>query len=414
LRVVQRGKAALLARGSGRQVLLSRPKLVDERGMTVQEHSLRTNEQLFRIILGNLPGVIVSVVDEDLRVRLVEGEPVRATGLDPAELIGTSILDSFAPEDVPGIRGHYNAALDGVEGRYEFTSLVSGRDYEVHLVPLSDEDAVHSVVGLALDVTERKRLEAERLDDERRLQETQKLESLGVLAGGIAHEFNNLLVGILGYASLAAEVVGDDPNVRDMLAQIELAAQQAGELTQQMLAYSGKGRFVVEPVNLSETVEAMSRLVGTAIPKEVVLTYRFEVDLPSVESDVSQMRQVILSLVTNAAEAIGDERGEIVVSTGSVQADAAYLAEFALSDGLPGGEYVFLEVADTGAGMDAETQARLFEPFYTSKFTGRGLGLAAVLGIVRGHKGALRVRSELGRGSTFTLLFPTPAAAPRR
>ncbi|MDX6413631.1 MAG: two-component system, cell cycle sensor histidine kinase and response regulator CckA, partial [Gaiellaceae bacterium] len=213
--------------------------------MTVQEHSLRTNEQLFRIILGNVPGVIVSVVDEDLLVRLVEGEPVRAAGLDPAALIGTSILDSFAPEDVPGIRGHYNAALGGVEGRYEFTSLVSGRDYEVHLVPLSDEDAVHSVVGLALDVTERKRLEAERLDDERRLQETQKLESLGVLAGGIAHDFNNLLAGILGYASLAAEVVGDDSNVRDMLGQIELAAQQAGELTQQMLAYSGKGRFVV-------------------------------------------------------------------------------------------------------------------------------------------------------------------------
>lgn len=241
---------------------------------------------------------------------------------------------------------------------------------------------------------------------ERKLLETQKLESLGVLAGGIAHDFNNLLVAILGNASLALLDLPSNSPAYESIQQIEIAAQRAADLTRQMLAYAGKGRFIVERIDLNAVVKEMTSLLEVSIPKHVAVHYQLTTPLPEVEADVTQIRQVVMNLVVNAAEAIGEQAGAITVTTGIYQVDRSSSANASSLHDLVEGAYVYLAVSDTGTGMTVETQAQIFDPFFTTKFTGRGLGLAAVLGIARGHKGTVKVESEVGHGSTFTFLLP--------
>ncbi|MBV9746275.1 MAG: response regulator, partial [Acidobacteriia bacterium] len=264
-----------------------------------------------------------------------------------------------------------------------------------------------SWIGFILDLTERKKLE-------RKLFEKQKLESIGLLAGGIAHDFNNLLVGILGNASLAQEMLPESSGAAHALDSIVKCSQQAAHLTRQMLAYSGKGQFVVEAVNLPEVVQQTIPLLHSSIPGGVDVRLDLDRNVPAVEADASQMHQVVMNLVLNAAEAIGEERGVMIVRTGRRYLDRGEI-HHELDDALiDPGEYVFLEVRDSGCGMDEATKARIFDPFFTTKFTGRGLGLAAVAGIVRGHKGAIRVVSSPGHGSSFTVYFPAAPAPVRQ
>ncbi len=249
------------------------------------------------------------------------------------------------------------------------------------------------------DVTDQRNLE-------RQMLHSQKLESLGVLAGGIAHDFNNLLAGVLGNADLALADLEPCSPARESLAGISQAARRASELCRQLLAYSGKGRFQVQPIDLAELVHEMGQLLTISISKKAVLKYHFAPDLPSIEADATQIRQVIMNLILNASEAIGEQSGVISLSTGAARYDAEYLAGAYCAEQITPGEFVYLEVSDTGHGMDRPTQDRIFDPFFSTKFTGRGLGLAAVLGIVRGHRGAIRVYSEPERGTMFKLLFP--------
>jgi CheY-like chemotaxis protein len=193
------------------------------------------------------------------------------------------------------------------------------------------------------------------------------------------------------------------------LAEIEAATSRAAELTSQMLAYSGKGRFTLQPVNLSRVGEEIANLLETVIPKKTAIQFNLPSDLPAIEGDPAQIRQVAMNVITNASEAIGEGGGAIKIGTGVVDADRTYLSGTYFDDHLPAGRYVYLEVSDTGCGMSVETQAKIFDPFFTTKFIGRGLGLAAVIGIVRAHHGALKVSSQLGAGSTFRLLFPGAA-----
>jgi CheY-like chemotaxis protein len=186
---------------------------------------------------------------------------------------------------------------------------------------------------------------------------------------------------------------------------------RAADLCKQMLAYSGRGRFDVRKLDLGLFVEQTAQILQISISKKCVLRFDLKPDLPPIEVDATQIQQVIMNLVINASEAIGDRNGVISISTGLIRVDRAYLAATLIDSDLPEGEYIFLEVSDTGSGMSPEVRERIFDPFFTTKFTGRGLGLAAVLGIVRGHKGALKVYSELGRGTTFKLLFPAAAGA---
>jgi PAS domain S-box-containing protein len=260
---------------------------------------------------------------------------------------------------------------------------------------------------IARDVTGRKELE-------RLLLQKDKLESLGLLAGGIAHDFNNLLVGMLGNASLAIETISTSNPARTMLKDVVMAAETAANLTRQLLAYAGKGRFVIEPVDLSELIRQIGNLLQTSIPKHVQLRLELATDLPPVEADITQIQQLIMNLVINGAEAIGEAEGSVLITTGTQHVDGEYIASVLTPAEIIPGHYVSLQIHDTGSGMTQETLDRIFDPFFTTKFTGRGLGLAAVLGIVRGHKGAIKVYSTVGQGTTFKVLFPaTEQTAPK-
>jgi PAS domain S-box-containing protein len=267
-------------------------------------------------------------------------------------------------------------------------------------------DGSLSLFGVATDITDRRKAEDARIGLESKIQQAQKLESLGVLAGGIAHDFNNLLVGMLGNAELAMMELAPESPARDYVRNIVATAKRASDLVRQMLAYSGKGRFVIERIELGAIVEEMVHLLQISVSRKVVLKLDVARPVPPVEADATQLRQVVMSLVTNASEAIGDRSGVVQISTGVLDCDQSYLKESYLDDNLPEGPYSYIEVSDTGTGMEDGTRARIFDPFFTTKFTGRGLGLAAVLGIIRGHRGAIKVYTEVGKGSSFKVLLP--------
>jgi signal transduction histidine kinase/CheY-like chemotaxis protein len=241
---------------------------------------------------------------------------------------------------------------------------------------------------------------------EARLQHMQKLESLAVLAGGVAHDFNNLLMVIMGNASLALLELDPDSPARASIEQVEQSARKAAELTNQMLAFAGGGAIRPQPLDLARLVAETRSLVAAAVPPGAEVAYEEKASLAPVRADGGHVRQVLLNLVQNAVESLGGRGGRVTVRTGEMDADRAYLAASYIDEQLPPGRYVYLEVADTGVGIDEATKVRLFDPFFTTKFTGRGLGLAAVLGIVRAHRGAIHVDSARGRGSTFRVLFP--------
>ena len=219
--------------------------------------------------------------------------------------------------------------------------------------------------------------------------------------------FPGLLVSILGHSGLALMELPPESPARATVQMIEMAAMRAAELTKQLLAYSGKGKFVIQALNLGRLVQEMSHLLSVSISKKISLITRLEENLPSIEADAVQMQQVVMNLITNASEAIGDKVGTITVRTAAAEVNREYLSQTYFDEDLPAGRYVYLEVSDTGSGIDEETKRRIFDPFFTTKFTGRGLGLAAVLGIVRGHQGAISLYSEVGHGTTFKVLFPS-------
>lgn len=273
--------------------------------------------------------------------------------------------------------------------------------------PVPDPEGKDQIyVGVMENVTERRQAEDEHRHLEEKVRQTQKLESLGVLAGGIAHDFNNLLTAVLGNASLVLDELSHQSPLRPMLEDIDQTARRAADLCRQMLAYSGKGRFFVCPLSISDIVLEMGQMLAVSVSKKAILRYDLDEGVPSVEGDPTQIRQIVMNLIINASEALGEGEGEIVISSGRMACDRGFLRQTQLGEDLPAGEYVFLQVSDTGCGMDAETLGKIFDPFFTTKFTGRGLGLAAVLGIVRGHKGTLRVTSEPEKGTRFMVLFP--------
>ncbi len=280
------------------------------------------------------------------------------------------------------------------------------------LVGIVDHGRPVRTWGTQRDITTQRRAEQEKSALERKLQESQKLESLGVLAGGIAHDFNNLLTGILGNAGLLN--LSLPPGSPDLvhIREIESASLRAAELCKQMLAYSGKGRFIIEPVDLGELVQSTVPLLRLSISKSARLHFRLAESLPAVMADPTQMRQILMNLVINASDALGAQAGDITLTTGVIHADRHLLRTAVLSPSVPEGDYTYLEVSDTGCGMSADTLARIFDPFFTTKFAGRGLGLAAVLGIVRGHLGALFVETAPGKGATFRLLLPVAKGSP--
>lgn len=262
------------------------------------------------------------------------------------------------------------------------------------------------------EVERRKVLEEEKARMEEHVRHMQKLESLGVLASGIAHDFNNLLAVIVGNSDIIAAEVEGRQLIGHCNLEIQKAAQRASDLVAQMLAYSGGGTFVADAVDLSLLVEGMQYLLRSSVSKKANLDYALATELPEVAGDAAQLQQVIMNLVTNASDALGEKNGDIRIETGLVDADEAYLASLYLDEHLAPGQYAYLEVKDTGSGLDEAALDKIFDPFFTTKFAGRGLGLAAVMGIVRAHKGGVRVLSIPGQGTAFRIHLPlmNPAA----
>ncbi len=359
--------------------------------------------------------------EPDFRITRWAGQAESMFGWTAEEVIGRhfSEFPFVHPEDDAKVAVVVERLVDGRDRRNISNNRnLTKRGRTVHCawqnsVLLDSAGRSVSILSLIQDVSERvaseqsaRKATTERQALERKLQESQKLESLGVLAGGIAHDFNNLLSGVLGNASLARMDLPAESPVQPFLEQIEYAAKRAADLCRQMLAYSGKGRFVVLRLDLNALIEETTRLLQVSISKRAVLKFSLADALPSVMGDATQLRQVVMNLVINASEAVGEKSGFISITTGLTRADRGYLAGTFSAPDLPDGDYVYLEIADNGGGMPPDIQARIFDPFFTTKFTGRGLGLAAVLGIIRGHKGALKVFSEAGWGTTFKILLP--------
>ena len=365
------------------------------------------------------------LIDNEGRVTYANPTAQTMFGWTQEELVG-ELLHEKLHAGLPDGTRHSSDECSHIRVLLTGETVRCPEDYFVHkdgrIVPVSSSIAairsdslIAGAVMVVRDLTEQKEAEATQRENEEALQQAQKLESIGVLAGGIAHDFNNLLTGIMGNAGLARRAInaGRMEQAAALLRDVLSASERAADLTRQLLAYAGKGRFIILPVDLTKLVREVSTLIRASISKKITLVIDVPDDCPLVEADRAQLQQLVMNLVINGGEAIGDEPGTLTVRIRTEHFTER--RERPRAEGFPisTGDYVRIDVTDTGAGMDEETRIRIFEPFFTTKFLGRGLGLSAALGIVRGHRGAISVRSEPGQGTTFTVLLPVQRE-PRR
>jgi PAS domain S-box-containing protein len=402
--------AGTVASSLGNARLFAEAKRVQEALRASEEHYRllfrSINDAIFvcRIEPDGMPGRFIEV--NDIACRRMGYTREEMLQMRPLDLAGKDQWETYRHSVIPRLRADRHAVWEGLE------LTKDGREVPVEVsCNIFDYLGARLAVTTVRDITERRQAEQRQRQLEAQVQQAQKMESLGILAGGIAHDFNNLLTVILGHANLALMELAPESPARDSLREIEKASGRAAELCRQMLAYAGKGRFVMEPINLSLLIEEQTHLLQVSISSKILLRCQLPEELPAIDADPAQLRQVAMNLVINAAEAIGDKEGVIGISTGVMQCRAEDLASPHLIRQLAPGPYVYLEVTDTGCGMDAQIRNRIFDPFFTTKFAGRGLGLAAVLGIVRSHRGTLKVESERGRGTTFRVLFPASGKA---
>ena len=405
----------ILISGALGQMILVRGRRLAAVEAQVKERTaeLQRSQQVLASIVNYNPAAIW-LKDADGRFRLVNPEFCKIYNRKAEELIGQTDQKLY-PNDISRFMEDqdHNVIAHAQSVAFEGTYNIAGEDhvYVVTKFPLIDaEGKAFALAGIATDITSLRTVEREQRAIERKLLEAQKLESLGVMAGGIAHDFNNLLTGVLGNADLISLDLPADHPTRPRLQSISQAARRAAELCQQLLAYTGRGHFREEPINISDLVRATVSLLELSVSKSARLNFDLAERPPRVLVDPTQMRQIIMNLVINASDALPETGGDITLRTGDLMADAELLASAVFGAPHGPGHYVFLEVADSGSGMSPDTLARIFDPFFSTKFTGRGLGLAAVSGIVRGHRGALIVTSELGSGTTFRLLLPVAPA----
>ena len=386
----------------------------------------RENEARYMVVAQMSSDLIVEVNSDGQNCYVAPGCE-KILGFTQQELLDMPPFALTHPEDKAKLMSHLASELE------EFAQDYPHPPSEVHPTPLlearirnsdgdwlwfetlglvyTSADGEKRYLAVSRDITARRLEEETRRELEENMRSAQKLESLGVLAGGIAHDFNNLLTPILGAAGLGLKEVDEDSPVHAYLQKIRDAAERAASLTDQMLAYAGQKPLGVEQVNLSKLVSEMHDLVASSVSGRTKLKLELSDDLPFVEAEAAQLSQVVMNLIINAAESLGDGFGQINVRTGVVDIDATPSSAL-FTESMEPGLHVFFEVADTGSGMDSETCARIFDPFFTTKFTGRGLGLAAVAGIVRGHRGAIEIESAPGQGTRFRILLPVSEASP--
>lgn len=377
--------------------------------------ALRESEQRFRDMFERHKSVMLLVAADSGDIIDANLAAAEFYGYSPQELREAKISQLNKAESNT-VTAAMNQAVTGERNYFEFVHTRrdgTQRTVEVYTSPLvrSGRTLLFSVIH---DITERKQAEYERDRLQAQLIHTHKLESLAVMAGGVAHDFNNLLTSILGNTSLAKRAVPELSPLRSTLTTIEQSALRAADLTRQLLAYSGKGKLVAEQLDLSAMIVELVQILHVALPPTAEIKMEVAQNLPRVEVDATQVRQVAMNLLTNAADALEGNIGTIRISTGTLEATADFLAKTYVTTDAPPGTYVYLQIADTGKGMDRATLQRIFDPFFTTKFTGRGLGLAAALGILRGHKGAIKVESTPDVGTRFTVLFPLSASKASR
>ncbi|MBM3984032.1 MAG: PAS domain S-box protein, partial [Planctomycetes bacterium] len=377
------------------------------------ETELAATASHYQALVDSTPAAIVRYTP-DGTLTFANETLVKLLGLSRGELLGRPI-QLFIP-NMP--RGEAVADLPVAQPMTGPAAGVSGvirkpdgscRWYRWTARLITTPQGTTEIQAVGIDLTERRQADTDRAALEKKMQDTQRLEALGVLAGGVAHDFNNLLAGVLGHAELAVAALPDDHPARAHLATVLSGVAQAGGLTRQLLAYSGKGRFLLRSLDLNDLIGQTTELLRLTLPKKVSLALGLDTRLPPVTGDEGQLRQVLMNLIINAGEAIGDRPGTVTVTTVVHELEMEAFSGGVYSPTTPG-RFIELIVADTGCGMDAETKAKLFDPFFTTKFAGRGLGLSAVLGIIKGHGGGVRVESRVGVGTRFTVLLPAADA----
>lgn len=413
--------SVIVLRDGARKILVGFARDVTER-LRAEETLERLSRQNQLILDSAAEGIYG--VDLDGRFTFVNSAAARMLGRAAAELIGQpahGLLGHARPDGavVAAERCPLCRPTDDGLAEHQTEEVFRRRDgssFAVELLcsPILEQAQVTGAVVVFRDISERKQAEEERRALEVRFQQTQKLESLGILAGGLAHDFNNLLLSILCNASLAGESLPADSAVRAQLEKIVKAGRRASDLTRQMLAYAGQAACDVQPLAFNELVDEVTDFMQAALPKSVTLQVQLDPELPPIEADHAQLQQIIMNLVINAAEAVGARPGTVTVRTGLRKLARADIGPQFVGYDLAPGNYVSLEVRDTGCGMSPDTLARIFDPFFSTKAPGRGLGLSALLGIVRAHRGAVRAVSQPGAGTTFTVVFPAASRPLRR
>ncbi|MDD2736439.1 MAG: PAS domain S-box protein [Desulfuromonadaceae bacterium] len=379
------------------------------------EEAIIHSSKLLQTIINTAP-VRIFWKDTDLRYLGCNTLFAKDAGVDyPDELIGKDDFQLAWKDQAEQYRADDRLVMESGNPKLSFdeqqTTPTGGTLWlRTSKVPLrNEENKVTAVLGIYDDITERKRVLEEKLELEKQFQQTQKLESLGVLSGGIAHDFNNILAIIMGYCSLTKM---DYETAEENIPEIEKAAERAAGLCRQMLAYAGKAQLSMVQVNMWTLVDEMVTMLKATLPQNSIIKTDLSTNIPFIKADASQLRQIVMNLIINASEAIGTEQGEIGVSLAKTTIIAGQSDKDHQGKTILPGEYICLEVTDTGCGMDEETKWRIFEPFYTTKFTGRGLGMSAVLGIINSHNGALQLFSQQGKGTTFKVYLPVLKSYP--
>jgi two-component system cell cycle sensor histidine kinase/response regulator CckA len=379
--------------------------------------ALESQSAQYRALFELMPGSVV-LLDSKGYIRDANPYFCRAMCYAREDLVGLHV-SQISQEKPETIERNIARMIAGEILQHEVTNVQkdgSLRFYELRETAVTLPDGSMSILAVSNDITDRKRAEQAKLEMERQLLHSQKMDSLGALAGGIAHDFNNLLAVMMSNVEIAISDVPVTSPVQNYLNNALLAGKRAAELTRQMLAYSGRGRFITSQVDVSNLVRGLSDLLKVSVSKSVRLEFNLASGLPLIEVDAAQIQQVLMNLVSNASEAIAEKPGVVTISTTVRECDASYLTETRTSLKPRPGRYVILEVSDTGCGMDDTVRAKIFDPFFTTKFVGRGLGLYAVLGIVQGHGGAIIVSSKPKKGTVISVVLPAlkkePEATP--
>lgn len=387
-----------------------------EKKLAVMQDAVRERDELLRIIFEAATGIAFIICDNSNDIyRIIEFSPGSEVifGYSRSELIGRPLsdlyIDSAETGYCPGTWALSEKDLKNETSIETFMTRKNGSTFPCLIrryLVYDNSGKPHARVDVIIDISERKKEEADRIRLESRIQNAQKFESLGLLAGGIAHDFNNLLMAILGHAGLAITKISSDSAIMKNLVEIEKASMRAGELCNQMLAYAGKGKMIKHRIDLEASVRDMAMMLEASVSKKIRIVFDSRSSGLFIEGDSTLIKQVLMNLVLNSAEAIGDSQGIINIDVGSCDLGIIELEDLWLGDSVSSGRYIYIKVTDNGCGMDEESKARVFDPFFSTKFAGRGLGLAALFGIIKAHKGVIGIQSKPGEGTEFTVYFP--------